>query len=60
MCTKPNAEVEALHPKAMPVILTTPEEVDDHAFGVVIDNRSHAPVSVGSLGFKNQAACDGS
>lgn len=25
---KPNAEVEAVHPKAMPVILTKPEEVD--------------------------------
>lgn len=24
----PNAEVEAVHPKAMPVILTTPEEVE--------------------------------
>ena len=28
LTTKPNAEVEAVHPKAMPVILTTPEEVD--------------------------------
>ena len=24
----PNAEIEAFHPKAMPVILRTPEEVD--------------------------------
>jgi putative SOS response-associated peptidase YedK len=28
LTTKPNAEVGAVHPKAMPVILTTPEEVD--------------------------------
>jgi putative SOS response-associated peptidase YedK len=28
LTTQPNAEVEAVHPKAMPVILTTPEEVD--------------------------------
>ena len=28
LTTKPNAEVEAIHPKAMPVILTTPEEVE--------------------------------
>lgn len=25
---KPNAEVEAIHPKAIPVILTTPEECE--------------------------------
>jgi putative SOS response-associated peptidase YedK len=28
LTTEPNAEVGALHPKAMPVILTTPEEID--------------------------------
>jgi putative SOS response-associated peptidase YedK len=28
LTTVPNAEVKAIHPKAMPVILTTPEEVD--------------------------------
>lgn len=28
LTTEPNAEVEAVHPKAMPVILTKPEEVD--------------------------------
>ena len=28
LTTKPNAEVEAVHPKAMPDILTMPEEVD--------------------------------
>lgn len=28
LTTKPNAEVEAIHPKAMPVILTTPEECE--------------------------------
>lgn len=28
LTTKPNAEVEAVHPRAMPVILTTPKEVD--------------------------------
>ena len=28
LTTEPNAEVGALHPKAMPVILTTPEECD--------------------------------
>jgi putative SOS response-associated peptidase YedK len=28
LTTEPNAEVEVIHPKAMPVILTTPEEVD--------------------------------
>lgn len=28
LTTKPNAEVEAVHPKAAPVILTTLEEVD--------------------------------
>lgn len=28
LTTTPNAEVGAIHPKAMPVILTTPEEVD--------------------------------
>src|SRR3978361_896777 len=28
LTTEPNAEVGALHPKAMPVILRTPEEVD--------------------------------
>ena len=35
LTTEPNAEVGAIHPKAMPVILTTPEEVelDDGACG---------------------------
>jgi putative SOS response-associated peptidase YedK len=28
LTTNPNAVVGAIHPKAMPVILTTPEEVD--------------------------------
>lgn len=28
LTTAPNVEVKAVHPKAMPVILTTPEEVD--------------------------------
>jgi putative SOS response-associated peptidase YedK len=28
LSTLPNAEVKAIHPKAMPVILTTPEEID--------------------------------
>ena len=28
LTTAPNVEVKAIHPKAMPVILTTPEEVD--------------------------------
>jgi putative SOS response-associated peptidase YedK len=28
LTTEPNAEVGALHPKAMPVILRTPEEID--------------------------------
>ena len=28
LTTTPNAEVGAIHPKAMPVILTTPDEVD--------------------------------
>jgi hypothetical protein len=28
LTTQPNAEVGAIHPKAMPVILTTPEEVE--------------------------------
>jgi putative SOS response-associated peptidase YedK len=28
LTTEPNREVGAVHPKAMPVILTTPEEVD--------------------------------
>jgi putative SOS response-associated peptidase YedK len=28
LTTEPNAEVGAIHPKAMPVILTTPAEVD--------------------------------
>jgi putative SOS response-associated peptidase YedK len=28
LTTEPNAEVRAIHPKAMPVILTTPTEVD--------------------------------
>ena len=28
LTTEPNAEVGAIHPKAMPVILTTPEEMD--------------------------------
>lgn len=28
LTTKPNAEVEAIHPNAMPVILTTPEECE--------------------------------
>jgi len=28
LTTKPNAEVEAVHPKAMPFILTTPEECE--------------------------------
>jgi putative SOS response-associated peptidase YedK len=28
LTTEPNAEVSAIHPKAMPVILTTPEEMD--------------------------------
>lgn len=28
LTTEPNAEVGAIHPKAMPVILTTAEEVD--------------------------------
>jgi putative SOS response-associated peptidase YedK len=28
LTTEPNAEVEPIHPKAMPVILTTPEEIE--------------------------------
>jgi putative SOS response-associated peptidase YedK len=28
LTTDPNREVGAVHPKAMPVILTTPEEID--------------------------------
>jgi putative SOS response-associated peptidase YedK len=28
LTTEPNKVVEAIHPKAMPVILTTPEEID--------------------------------
>jgi putative SOS response-associated peptidase YedK len=28
LTTEPNAEVGAIHPKAMPVMLTTPEEVE--------------------------------
>lgn len=28
LTTEPNAEVGAVHPKAMPVILTTPDEVE--------------------------------
>jgi putative SOS response-associated peptidase YedK len=28
LTTEPNAEVGAIHPKAMPAILTTPEEVE--------------------------------
>jgi len=28
LTTEPNAEVGAIHPKAMPVVLTTPEEVE--------------------------------
>ena len=28
LTTEPNAEVYAVHPKAMPVILTTPDEVE--------------------------------
>jgi putative SOS response-associated peptidase YedK len=28
LTTEPNAEVSAIHPKAMPVILTTPDEVE--------------------------------
>jgi hypothetical protein len=28
LTTEPNTEVRAIHPKAMPVILTTPEEVE--------------------------------
>ena len=28
LTTTPNAEVGAIHPKAMPVILTTPEEIE--------------------------------
>ena len=28
LTTDPNAEVGAIHPKAMPVILTTPEEIE--------------------------------
>ncbi len=28
LTTQPNAEVGAIHPKAMPVILTTPEECE--------------------------------
>jgi hypothetical protein len=28
LTTEPNAEVSAVHPKAMPVVLTTPEEVE--------------------------------
>jgi putative SOS response-associated peptidase YedK len=28
LTTEPNAEVKAVHPKAMPVILTTPAEVE--------------------------------
>ena len=28
LTTEPNKEVGAIHPKAMPVILTTPEEIE--------------------------------
>jgi putative SOS response-associated peptidase YedK len=50
LTTEPNAEVGAIHPKAMPVILTTPDEVEiwmtAHADEAL---RLQRPFAVGTL-----------
>ena len=44
----PNAEVKAIHPKAMPVILTTPEE-QDAWLRAPWDKAMQRPLPAGSL-----------
>jgi putative SOS response-associated peptidase YedK len=50
LTTEPNAEVRAIHPKAMPVILTTPTEVDTWLTASAPDALSlQRPLPVGAL-----------
>jgi putative SOS response-associated peptidase YedK len=50
LTTEPNAEVAAIHPKAMPVILTTPGEIDQWMKGAPEDALTlQRPLPDGSL-----------
>jgi putative SOS response-associated peptidase YedK len=50
LTAEPNAEVGAIHPKAMPVILTTPEEVETCMTAAPDETlKLQRPLSDGSL-----------
>jgi putative SOS response-associated peptidase YedK len=50
LTTEPNAEVKAIHPKAMPVILTTPAEVEVWLTAPTLDALAlQRPLSDGAL-----------
>ena len=47
LTTEPNAEVGAIHPKAMPVILTTPGEGSRRAYLPPVSSRRAATICAG-------------
>src|SRR4030081_2683216 len=51
LTTEPNAEVGAIHPKAMPVIKSTPDEVETRMMARRTDSISRTPAGTSSRSF---------